>query len=143
MSALEAIKYSDGRLQLLDQRLLPLETVYLDVPDPQAAWQQIKVCACASNRHPPSRRVPLGDAAAAGVRAPHTHNQTLQLAHWRACAPPPPPNNTIKPPHAAINAGHGGARRAGNRGDRCAGAGGAPDQRRARQAACQRGGVPA
>jgi methylthioribose-1-phosphate isomerase len=43
MGALEAIKYSDGKLQLLDQRLLPLETVYLDVPDPQAAWQQIKV----------------------------------------------------------------------------------------------------
>jgi methylthioribose-1-phosphate isomerase len=41
--ALQAIRYSDGKLQLLDQRLLPLETVYLDVPDPQAAWQQIKV----------------------------------------------------------------------------------------------------
>jgi len=46
MSALEAIKYSDGKLQLLDQRLLPLETVYLDVPDPKAAWQQIKVRCC-------------------------------------------------------------------------------------------------
>lgn len=43
MGALEAIKYQDGKLQLLDQRLLPLEAVYLDVPDPQAAWQQIKV----------------------------------------------------------------------------------------------------
>jgi hypothetical protein len=43
MGALEAIKYSDGKLQLLDQRLLPLETVYLDVPDPKAAWQHIKV----------------------------------------------------------------------------------------------------
>jgi methylthioribose-1-phosphate isomerase len=40
---LQAIKYADGHLQLLDQRLLPYETVYLDVPDPQAAWQQIKV----------------------------------------------------------------------------------------------------
>lgn len=48
MGALEAIKYSDGKLQLLDQRLLPLETVYLDVPDPQAAWQQIKVSEAAS-----------------------------------------------------------------------------------------------
>jgi hypothetical protein len=47
MGALEAIKYSDGKLQLLDQRLLPLETVYLDVPDPKAAWQQIKVSAAA------------------------------------------------------------------------------------------------
>lgn len=43
MSALEAIKYKDGKLQLLDQRLLPLETVYLDVPDPKAAHKQIKV----------------------------------------------------------------------------------------------------
>lgn len=43
MGALEAIKYADGKLQLLDQRLLPLETVYLDVDTPQAAWQQIKV----------------------------------------------------------------------------------------------------
>lgn len=43
MSKLEAIKYSNGKLQLLDQRLLPYETVYLDVPDPKAAWQQIKV----------------------------------------------------------------------------------------------------
>lgn len=41
--ALQAIKYSDGKLQLLDQRLLPYETVYLAVPNPQAAWQQIKV----------------------------------------------------------------------------------------------------
>jgi methylthioribose-1-phosphate isomerase len=40
---LQAIKYADGQLQLLDQRLLPYETVYLDVPDPKAAWQQIKV----------------------------------------------------------------------------------------------------
>jgi hypothetical protein len=45
MGALEAIKYADGKLQLLDQRLLPLETVYLDVDTPQAAWQQIKVSA--------------------------------------------------------------------------------------------------
>jgi len=40
---LQAIKYSSGKLQLLDQRLLPHETVYLEVPDIQAAWQQIKV----------------------------------------------------------------------------------------------------
>eukprot|EP00878_Enallax_costatus_P005791 GHUV01006072.1.p1 GENE.GHUV01006072.1~~GHUV01006072.1.p1 ORF type:complete len:713 (+),score=234.96 GHUV01006072.1:191-2329(+) len=40
--SLQAIKYSDGKLQLLDQRLLPYEQVYLDVPDTTAAWQQIK-----------------------------------------------------------------------------------------------------
>jgi methylthioribose-1-phosphate isomerase len=41
---LVAIKYdpTDGRLQLLDQRLLPFDQVYLDVPDAQAAWQQIR-----------------------------------------------------------------------------------------------------
>jgi len=40
--SLIAIKYGPEGLQLLDQRLLPFETVYLPVPDPQAAWQHIK-----------------------------------------------------------------------------------------------------
>jgi methylthioribose-1-phosphate isomerase len=42
MSALEAILYEKGSLKLLDQRLLPFQQVYLDVPTPEAAWQQIK-----------------------------------------------------------------------------------------------------
>ena len=33
--ALQAIKYERGRLQLLDQRLLPFDSIYLDVPTPQ------------------------------------------------------------------------------------------------------------
>ncbi len=33
--ALQAIRYERGRLQLLDQRLLPFESVYLEVPTPQ------------------------------------------------------------------------------------------------------------
>lgn len=47
MGALEAILYAAGppaRLQLLDQRLLPLRTEYIDVPGPDAAWKAIKVC---------------------------------------------------------------------------------------------------
>lgn len=42
MATLQAIKYQRGSLSLLDQRLLPFESVYLPVPDPQAAWQHIK-----------------------------------------------------------------------------------------------------
>lgn len=42
MATLQAIKYQRGSLSLLDQRLLPFETVYLPVPDPQTAWQHIK-----------------------------------------------------------------------------------------------------
>eukprot|EP00198_Chlamydomonas_reinhardtii_P006590 XP_001695926.1 eukaryotic initiation factor [Chlamydomonas reinhardtii] len=41
-SALQAIKYKRGSLQLLDQRLLPFRTEYLDVPDVKAAWTQIR-----------------------------------------------------------------------------------------------------
>ena len=63
--ALQAIRYADGRLSLLDQRLLPLERVYLDVPDAKAAWQAIKV------------RCVWGGVAAAGRR---------QAADWRAPA---------------------------------------------------------
>jgi methylthioribose-1-phosphate isomerase len=40
--SLEAIKYQRGSLQLLDQRLLPFQTEYLDVPNAQTAWQHIK-----------------------------------------------------------------------------------------------------
>lgn len=40
--SLQAIKYADGTLQLLDQRLLPFNTVYLDVPDTKVAWQHIR-----------------------------------------------------------------------------------------------------
>ena len=46
MTALEAIRWQRGppaSLKLLDQRLLPLKTVYTDVADPKAAWQAIKV----------------------------------------------------------------------------------------------------
>eukprot|EP00976_Prorocentrum_cordatum_P092029 1188761-Prorocentrum_minimum.AAC.4 len=37
-ATLEAIKYSRGSLELLDQRKLPTQTVYLPVPDTKAAW---------------------------------------------------------------------------------------------------------
>ncbi len=40
--SLQAIKYARGSLHLLDQRLLPFETVYLEVPDAKAAWTQIR-----------------------------------------------------------------------------------------------------
>lgn len=42
MAPLVAIKYERGQLRLLDQRRLPFEEVWLDVPTPQDAWQQIK-----------------------------------------------------------------------------------------------------
>ena len=46
--ALEAIKYSarEGEkavLQLLDQRLLPLQSTYIDIDGPKAAWDAIRV----------------------------------------------------------------------------------------------------
>jgi methylthioribose-1-phosphate isomerase len=37
-----AIKYERGKLELLDQRLLPFETTYLPVTSPQAAYDAIK-----------------------------------------------------------------------------------------------------
>lgn len=40
--ALQAIKYTRGSLELLDQRLLPHEFKYLPVPDPQTSWLHIK-----------------------------------------------------------------------------------------------------
>lgn len=42
MSLVVAIKYARGSLQLLDQRLLPFETVYLPVPDAETSWNHIK-----------------------------------------------------------------------------------------------------
>ena len=46
MGALEAIVYRAGppaQLKLLDQRLLPLNSEYVDVPGVSAAWTAIKV----------------------------------------------------------------------------------------------------
>jgi methylthioribose-1-phosphate isomerase len=40
--SLQAILYSRGKLQLLDQRRLPHEFTYLDVPDPKTAWHHIR-----------------------------------------------------------------------------------------------------
>lgn len=39
---LKAIDYSNGRLKLLDQRLLPLKTEWLDIPGPQEGWTAIR-----------------------------------------------------------------------------------------------------
>lgn len=39
---LEAIRYRQGRLEILDQLRLPHELVYVDVKDPQDAWDSIK-----------------------------------------------------------------------------------------------------
>jgi methylthioribose-1-phosphate isomerase len=38
----EAIRYSRGSLQLLEQRRLPLETAWVEIPDVQAGWQAIR-----------------------------------------------------------------------------------------------------
>jgi methylthioribose-1-phosphate isomerase len=46
MGALESIRWNFGppaRLQLLDQRLLPLQSVYIDIDGPKAAFSAIKV----------------------------------------------------------------------------------------------------
>ncbi|KAL0333685.1 UNVERIFIED_CONTAM: Methylthioribose-1-phosphate isomerase [Sesamum angustifolium] len=40
--SLQSIRYSRGSLQLLDQRKLPLETVYLDIRDSKDGWVAIK-----------------------------------------------------------------------------------------------------
>jgi methylthioribose-1-phosphate isomerase len=43
VAALQAIRYTRGRgLQLLDQRKLPLEVVYIEIQDATAGWQAIK-----------------------------------------------------------------------------------------------------
>eukprot|EP00249_Psilotum_nudum_P021182 c28009_g1_i1 orf=420-2933(-) len=41
-STLQSIRYKRGQLQLLDQRKLPLETLYVDVPNSTAGWHAIK-----------------------------------------------------------------------------------------------------
>ena len=49
MAALEAIRWRRGppaSLQLLDQRLLPLQTVYADIDGSEAAWKAIKARCC-------------------------------------------------------------------------------------------------
>lgn len=38
---LEAIKYNNGKLQLLDQLKLPFETTYLDIETVQDGWNAI------------------------------------------------------------------------------------------------------
>jgi methylthioribose-1-phosphate isomerase len=42
MATLEAIKYAPGSLELLDQRLLPTQTVFLPVPTTAVAYDHIK-----------------------------------------------------------------------------------------------------
>lgn len=39
---LEAIKYAKGKLQILDQLLLPLETHYVDIDNVEDGWKVIK-----------------------------------------------------------------------------------------------------
>lgn len=41
-TSLQAIRYKRGSLQLLDQRRLPLETVYLDIRDAADGWSAIR-----------------------------------------------------------------------------------------------------
>lgn len=41
-NALQAIRYTRGHLQLLDQRRLPLEAVYVDITDSSNGWHAIK-----------------------------------------------------------------------------------------------------
>ena len=41
-ATLEAIKYAPGSLELLDQRLLPMQTVFLPVPTTAVAYDHIK-----------------------------------------------------------------------------------------------------
>ena len=41
MSTLEAIRYKNGRLELLDQLLLPFETKYIDIETVQDGWRAI------------------------------------------------------------------------------------------------------
>lgn len=42
MGALEAIKYERGSLQLLEQRRLPLESVFVDISGPKDCWTAIR-----------------------------------------------------------------------------------------------------
>lgn len=40
-NTLQSIRYSRGRLQLLDQRKLPHDSVYIDIQDSTAGWHAI------------------------------------------------------------------------------------------------------
>lgn len=42
MGTLEAIKYSNGKLEILDQLLLPHESRYIDVHDTRDGWRAIR-----------------------------------------------------------------------------------------------------
>lgn len=42
VNALQAIRYTRGHLQLLDQRKLPLESTYVEIKDTSDGWQAIK-----------------------------------------------------------------------------------------------------
>ena len=42
MSKLQAIRYERGKLELLDQRLLPLESIYIPIRTPQEAFDAIR-----------------------------------------------------------------------------------------------------
>ena len=42
MSKLQAIRYQRGKLELLDQRLLPFESTYIPIGTPRAAYDAIK-----------------------------------------------------------------------------------------------------
>ena len=42
MATLEAIRYTRGSLDLLDQRLLPTQTVFLRCPDTRSAFDHIR-----------------------------------------------------------------------------------------------------
>ena len=39
---LEAIRYSDGKLEILDQLLLPLESKYIPINNTEDGWKAIK-----------------------------------------------------------------------------------------------------
>jgi hypothetical protein len=55
MAALVAIKYVRGSLQLLDQRLLPFEEVWLDVPTPQVRasnWLVLRAAGGGAHERP-------------------------------------------------------------------------------------------
>jgi len=42
MASLESLRYSRGSLQVLDQLKIPQETVYVEIPNSEAAWQVIR-----------------------------------------------------------------------------------------------------
>ena len=64
----QAIRYSRGKLELLDQRLLPLESIFIDVNTSEAAWHAIK--ARKEKRGPGAGPVPAEPAGIAAGRGP-------------------------------------------------------------------------